>query len=103
MNQSRRHLGGTVVDVVLRIDLGQVGVALGVGREQLLENVDRAAENVSCGPVTLVELSETYQVSTTNLKRMFKKAETEELLCWEQPRRRGDLLLTNRWALPSAP
>ncbi|PLK71385.1 hypothetical protein C0V73_12420 [Rhizobium sp. TH135] len=62
-----------------------------------LDNVDRAAENVSCGPVTLVELSETYQVSTTNLKRMFKKAETEELLCWEHPRRRGDLLLTNRF------
>ena len=62
-----------------------------------LDNVDRTAPNASCGPVTLVELSETYQVSTTNLKRMFKKAETEELLSWEQPRRRGDLLLTHRF------
>lgn len=62
-----------------------------------LENVDRAAPTHSCGPVTLADLSETYQVSTTNLKRMFKKAETEELLYWEQPRRRGDLLLTSRF------
>lgn len=62
-----------------------------------LDNIDRSAPTVSCGPVTLVELSETYQVSTTNLKRMFKKAETEELLYWEQPRRRGNLLLTSRF------
>lgn len=62
-----------------------------------LDNVHRTAATVSCGPVTLVELSETYQVSTTNLKRMFKKAETEGLLYWEQPRRRGDLLLSHRF------
>lgn len=62
-----------------------------------LEDVDRTAPTVSCGPVTLVELSETYHVSTTNLKRMFKKAEIEELLHWEQPRRRGNLLLSSRF------
>jgi hypothetical protein len=60
-----------------------------------LDQVDRTAPTVSCGPVTLVELSDTYQVSTTNLKRMFKKAETEELLYWQQPRRRGELRLRN--------
>lgn len=62
-----------------------------------LEYVDRSAPTVSCGPVTLVELSETYQVSNTNLKRMFKKAETDNLLFWEQPRRRGDLILSSRF------
>ena len=62
-----------------------------------LGHVDRAAATASCGPVTLVELSETYQVSTTNLKRMFKKAETDGLLAWEQPRRRGNLVLSNRF------
>ncbi|THV11147.1 hypothetical protein E9677_21520 [Rhizobium rhizophilum] len=59
-----------------------------------LDDVNRTAPTISCGPVTLVELSETYQVSTTNLKRMFKKAETDGLLSWEQPRRRGELLLS---------
>lgn len=62
-----------------------------------LENIDRSEKLHSCGPVTLVELSDTYQVSTTNLKRMFKKAEMEDLLCWEQPRRRGNLLLSSRF------
>lgn len=62
-----------------------------------LDNVDRSQPTMSCGPVTLVELSETYQVSNTNLKRMFKKAETDNLLFWEQPRRRGDLILTSRF------
>ncbi len=62
-----------------------------------LDNVERTAPTTSCGPVTLVELSETYQVSTTNLKRMFKKAESDELLAWEQPRRRGELLLSRRF------
>jgi hypothetical protein len=62
-----------------------------------LNNLDRETETISCGPVTLVDLSETYQVSTTNLKRMFKKAEADNLLYWAQPRRRGDLLLSNRF------
>ncbi|MDH4411835.1 MAG: hypothetical protein QE484_00905 [Rhizobium sp.] len=62
-----------------------------------LDNVDRSAPMHSCGPVTLTDLSEAYQVSTTNLKRMFKKAETDDLLAWEQPRRRGDLLLSSRF------
>lgn len=62
-----------------------------------LDNVERTAPTTSCGPVTLVELSDTYQVSTTNLKRMFKKAESDELLAWEQPRRRGELLLSRRF------
>lgn len=62
-----------------------------------LDDVDRSAAMHSCGPVSLTDLSETYQVSTTNLKRMFKKAETENLLHWEQPRRRGDLMLSSRF------
>jgi len=62
-----------------------------------LDHVDRTAPTHSCGPVTLVELSDTYQVSTTNLKRMFKKAETDGLLHWEQPRRRGNLLLSSQF------
>jgi hypothetical protein len=58
-----------------------------------LDGVDRHAPRVLAGPVTLAELSETYQVSATNLKRMFKKAEMEGLLGWELPRRRGSLWL----------
>lgn len=62
-----------------------------------VEEIDRSAAFHSCGPVSLTDLSETYQVSTTNLKRMFKKAETDELLHWDLPRRRGNLLLTSRF------
>jgi hypothetical protein len=58
-----------------------------------LDGVDRHAPRVLAGPVTLAELSEVYQVSATNLKRMFKKAETDGLLGWELPRRRGSLWL----------
>ena len=62
-----------------------------------LDDVDRTAPTNSCGPVALVELSEKYQVSATNLKRMFKKAETDGLLAWEQQRRRGALILSSRF------
>ncbi|MDQ0456076.1 hypothetical protein [Rhizobium paknamense] len=48
----------------------------------------------SLGPVTLARLGDTYLISSTNLKRMFKKAEVEQLLGWEQPRRRGNLWLS---------
>lgn len=58
-----------------------------------LDDVDRQAARHLAGPVTLAELSEVYQVSATNLKRMFKKAETDGLLGWELPRRRGSLWL----------
>lgn len=62
-----------------------------------LDSVDRSAPMHACGPVTLADLSETYQASTTNLKRMFKKAETDGLLRWEHARRRGSLLLTSQF------
>ena len=64
---------------------------------QRLDDVDRTAPTNSCGPVALVELSAKYQVSATNLKRMFKKAETDGLLAWEQQRRRGALILSSRF------
>jgi AraC-like DNA-binding protein len=60
-----------------------------------LDQVDRQAARVLAGPVTLAELSDIYQVSATNLKRMFKKAETDGLLGWEHPRRRGSLWLSH--------
>jgi hypothetical protein len=62
-----------------------------------LGDFDRAAPRTTAGPVTLAELSETYAISATNLKRMFKKAESEELLGWEMPRRRGNLWLSQRF------
>ncbi|THV24951.1 hypothetical protein [Peteryoungia ipomoeae] len=62
-----------------------------------LTAVDRNAENLNAGPVTLAELSERYQVSPTNLKRMFKKAESDGLLGWQLPRRRGSLWLSRRF------
>ncbi|MGG7517619.1 hypothetical protein ACQ3G6_07030 [Allorhizobium undicola] len=46
------------------------------------------------GPVSLTRLGDSYLVSSTNLKRMFKKAESEGLLGWEQARRRGNLWLS---------
>lgn len=46
------------------------------------------------GPVALSTLGEKYHVSATNLKRMFKKAEAEELVGWEMPRRRGHMWLS---------
>ncbi|WP_244709179.1 hypothetical protein [Rhizobium cremeum] len=71
-------LGGMVLhDLIARIDV-----------------FDPTAERTNIGPVTLAELSETYMISATNLKRMFKKAELENLLGWDQPRRRGDLWLS---------
>lgn len=62
-----------------------------------LGDLDRAAPRTSAGPVTLAELSETYMISATNLKRMFKKAESEDLLGWDLPRRRGNLWLSQRF------
>ncbi|WP_245281457.1 hypothetical protein [Rhizobium sp. AAP43] len=62
-----------------------------------LDSVDRSADRVFAGPVTLVELSDGYQVSATNLKRMFKKAESDGLLGWELPRRRGNLWMSQRF------
>lgn len=62
-----------------------------------LPTVDRSAERLDAGSVTLAELSERYQVSATNLKRMFKKAEADSLLGWDLPRRRGSLWLSQRF------
>ncbi|WP_159948075.1 hypothetical protein [Rhizobium sp. 18065] len=62
-----------------------------------LGDFDRAAPRTPVGPVTLAELSEIYMISTTNLKRMFKKAESEDLLGWDLPRRRGNLWLSRRF------
>jgi hypothetical protein len=44
--------------------------------------------------VNLVETSNEFGISLTNLKRMFKKAEAEALLGWEAPRNRGKLWLS---------
>ncbi|UJW74008.1 hypothetical protein [Rhizobium sp. SL42] len=62
-----------------------------------LSDFDRAAPRTQAGPVTLGALSETYLISATNLKRMFKKAESDDLLGWELPRRRGNLWLSQRF------
>ncbi|EHS53113.1 hypothetical protein PDO_4428 [Rhizobium sp. PDO1-076] len=62
-----------------------------------LGEFDRAAPRTPVGPVTLAELSEIYMISATNLKRMFKKAESEDLLGWDLPRRRGNLWLSQRF------
>lgn len=51
-------------------------------------------DRIDVGPLSLPELSEVYMISATNLKRMFKKAETEGLLGWQLPRRRGSLWLS---------
>lgn len=72
-------LGGMVLhDLITRLD----------------PNLDRNADRIAIGPVSLSEISEIYFVSQTNLKRMFKKAENDNLLGWEQPRRRGSLWLS---------
>lgn len=62
-----------------------------------LATVERDVERLNAGPVTLAELSDRYQVSATNLKRMFKKAESDGLLGWDLPRRRGSLWLSRRF------
>ena len=54
-------------------------------------------ERLPVGKVKLIELSTTYQVSATNLKRMFQNAEGEQLLGWEMARRRGCLWLHQRF------
>lgn len=53
-----------------------------------------SGDRIELGPLSLPELSEIYMISATNLKRMFKKAETEGLLGWELPRRRGSMWLS---------
>lgn len=55
---------------------------------------DRAAERVYIGSTSLSDISDLYQVSQTNLKRMFKKAEADNLLGWDLARRRGPLWLS---------
>lgn len=54
-------------------------------------------ERIDIGALSLTELSDSYMISATNLKRMFKKAEAESLLGWQQPRRRGTLWLSRRF------
>jgi len=55
------------------------------------------ADRIEIGRLSLPELGEVYMISATNLKRMFKKAETEGLLGWDLPRRRGSLWLSHRF------
>lgn len=57
-------------------------------------NYDPREQRIDIGPVALSALGEKYHVSATNLKRMFKKAEAEELVGWEMPRRRGNMWLS---------
>lgn len=42
-------------------------------------------------PVSIAALSDRFLISTSNVKRMIHKAESDGLLGWEQPRRRGRL------------
>ncbi|RDJ12185.1 hypothetical protein [Rhizobium grahamii] len=44
--------------------------------------------------VSISEIANEFGISLTNLKRMFKKAETDNLLGWESPRNRGALWLS---------
>ncbi|CAN7314145.1 hypothetical protein [Rhizobium sp. LjRoot258] len=44
--------------------------------------------------VSISELANEFGISLTNLKRMFKRAETDNLLGWESPRNRGALWLS---------
>jgi len=54
-----------------------------------LDWYDPAAERVEIEPLALSTLSERYTLSSTNLKRMFKKSEDAGLIGWQYPRRRG--------------
>ncbi|KEO56503.1 hypothetical protein [Thioclava pacifica] len=45
-------------------------------------------------PISIAALAERFLISVSNVKRMVHKAETEGLLGWEQPRRRGCLWVT---------
>ncbi|MBZ9788894.1 hypothetical protein K9B32_01950 [Rhizobium sp. 3T7] len=44
--------------------------------------------------VSISEIANEFGISLTNLKRMFKKAQTDNLLGWESPRNRGALWLS---------
>ncbi|MDP9809028.1 AraC-like DNA-binding protein [Rhizobium tibeticum] len=44
--------------------------------------------------VSISELANEFGISLTNVKRMFKRAETDNLLGWESPRNRGALWLS---------
>jgi len=44
--------------------------------------------------VSISEIANEFGISLTNLKRMFKKAEADNLLGWESPRNRGALWLS---------
>lgn len=56
-----------------------------------IEHYDPNAERTQIAPLALSALSDKYMLSATNLKRMFKKAESEGLIGWELPRRRGHM------------
>ena len=47
--------------------------------------------------VTISEIANEFGISLTNVKRMFKKAEIDSLLGWENPRNRGALWLSRRF------
>ncbi|WP_246745838.1 hypothetical protein [Ciceribacter sp. L1K22] len=56
-----------------------------------IEHYDPKAETTEIAPLALSTLSDKYMLSTTNLKRMFKKSEDDGLIGWQQPRRRGHM------------
>ncbi len=42
------------------------------------------------GPMSTTALAEMFYISTSNIKRIFRKGEADGLFVWEKPRRRGD-------------
>ncbi|WP_244564181.1 hypothetical protein [Rhizobium sp. RU36D] len=62
-----------------------------------IEHYDPNAERVEIAPFALSTISEKYTLSATNLKRMFQKAESEGLIGWELPRRRGNMWLSRQF------
>ncbi len=62
-----------------------------------LDCANPAAERHDVGTLSLAELSSRYQLSLTNLKRMFGKAENDGLMGWDLPPRRGALWLADRF------
>ncbi|MDQ0558502.1 AraC-like DNA-binding protein [Rhizobium mesoamericanum] len=54
----------------------------------------RDQERVLLHNVSTTEIANDFGISLTNLKRMFKKVEMDNLLGWESPRHRGSLWLS---------
>ncbi|MCO6186323.1 hypothetical protein [Rhizobium sp. L1K21] len=62
-----------------------------------LESLVAHEDHVRIGPLSTPALADMFNISASNIKRMFRKCEDMGLLGWDKPRRRGDFWISERF------